>query len=435
MIPLWKLPRSSFSFGACAFSSGRPDAEQHRRQAQLLLKRRHDGNRSALAREDRLLAEAALDRAAGGLDERVVERRHPRLAAVHARDLQLDGLRRDLPHVGLEQLRDLVRILIGHEPHADLRHRDGRQDRLRAFAREPGQQAVDFERRPRPRALERRVAGLAEQLRNAEVLLVLLLVERQRRPRLPLLLLQRQHIVVEARNLDAPAAVLHLREHLRQHERRIGHRAAEGSRVQVGVAASQVDLKVHEPPEPVAHRRHAAREHPRIGNDDDVGFQVVLVGADEVVEMLAADFLFALDHELHVHGQAAVLFHVRFDRLEVHEHLALVVGRAARVDLAVADRRLEGRRLPQVERIDRLHVVVPVKQNRRRLRRAEPVAVDDRIARRLDEADVLQADAAHLVGAPLGAALHVAGVLGQRADARNRQEALSVPRDSDRDSR
>ena len=131
----------------------------------------------------------------------------------------------------------------------------------------------------------------------------------------------------------------------------------------------------------VADRRHAALEHSRVGDHDHVGLQLVLVRADEVVEVRTADFLFALDHELHVHGQAAVLLHVRFDRLEVHEHLPLVVGRAARVDLAVANRRLEGRRLPQIQRIDRLHVVVPVEQDGGRLGRAEPVAIDDRIAR------------------------------------------------------
>ena len=121
--------------------------------------------------------------------------------------------------------------------------------------------------------------------------------------------------------------------------------------------------------------------------------ELVLVGADEVVEVDAADFFFAFEDELDVHRQPAVLLQVRFDRLEVHEHLALVVGRAARVDLAVADGRLERRRLPEVERIDRLHVVVAVEEDRRRARRAEPVAVDDRIARRLDQPDVLQADA------------------------------------------
>ena len=61
------------------------------------------------------------------------------------------------------------------------------------------------------------------------------------------------------------------------------------------------------------------------------------MGLDEVVEVGGADLLFALEDDLHVHRQAAVLLQVRLDGLEVHEHLALVVGRAARVDLAVAD--------------------------------------------------------------------------------------------------
>ena len=139
--------------------------------------------------------------------------------------------------------------------------------------------------------------------------------------------------------------------------------------MQVRLAAAQVDLEVGEAAQAVADRRDAAIEHRRVGDHHDVGLEQVLVALDEVVEVGAADFLFALDQELHVHRQVAVLLQVRFDRLEVHEHLALVVGRAARVDLAVADRRLERRRGPQVHRVHRLHVVVAVEQDRRRARR------------------------------------------------------------------
>ena len=221
-----------------------------------------------------------------------------------------------------------------------------------------------------------------------------------------------------------PAAILHLRDHLREDERRVGDGAAKGSGMQIGVAAFQLDLAVHEAAQAVTDRRHAAGEHRRVGDHDDVGFERVLVRDDEVVEVRAADLFLALENDPDVHRQPAVLLQVRLDGLEVHEDLALVVGRAARVDLAVADGRLERRRLPQVERIDRLHVVVAVEQDRRRALRAEPVAVHDRIARRLDEPDVLHADAAHLVRAPLGATLDVGRVLGQRADARDGEQGL-----------
>ena len=104
----------------------------------------------------------------------------------------------------------------------------------------------------------------------------------------------------------------------------------------------------------------------------------LFVSADEVVEVDAADLLLALDEELDVERQAAVLLQMGLDRLDVHEHLALVVGGAARVDLAVADGRLERRAGPEVHGIDRLHVVVAVEQDRRLAGRVEPVAVDDR---------------------------------------------------------
>ena len=99
---------------------------------------------------------------------------------------------------------------------------------------------------------------------------------------------------------------------------------------------------------------------------------------------------------------------------------------AARVELAVADRRLERRRRPQVERIDRLHVVVAVEEDGRRTRRAQPFAVDDRVAGRLLDAGVLQADAGHLVAGPLGAAAHVGRMAGQRADAGDGQILLQL---------
>src|SRR6185312_7486332 len=108
------------------------------------------------------------------------------------------------------------------------------------------------ERRPHPGALERGVAGLTEQLRDAEVLLVLLLVERQRRPCLPLLVLQSHHIVVEARNFDAAAAILHLRDHLAENESWIGDGTAERAGVEIRAAAAQIDLEVHQAAQAVA---------------------------------------------------------------------------------------------------------------------------------------------------------------------------------------
>ena len=61
--------------------------------------------------------------------------------------------------------------------------------------------------------------------------------------------------------------------------------------------------------------------------------------------------------------------------------LALVVGGAAGEDAPVLDARLERRPHPQVERIDRLDVVVAVDEDRRRTLGVQPVGVDDRDGR------------------------------------------------------
>ena len=248
------------------------------------------------------------------------------------------------------------------------------------------------------------VSALPEQFRRAELLAIAGLVERQLLELRPLLVAQRPHVVVEAGDLDAAALVLHLREDLREHHGGIGDRAAERAGMQIALRAAQIDLEVDEAAQAVADRGDAAVEHRRVRDHHDVGGEFVLVGLDEVVEIGGPDFFLALEDDADVHRQAAVLLQMRLDGLEVHEDLALVVGGAARVDLAVADRRLEGRRLPQVDRIDGLDVVVAVEEDRRRPLRCHPVAIDDRVARRLDQPDVLHADAAQFIRRPFGAA-------------------------------
>ena len=185
-------------------------------------------------------------------------------------------------------------------------------------------------------------------------------------------------------------------------------------------------VEVGEAAQPVADRRHAAIEHGRIGDHDNVSAQIGFVIADEIVEVRAADFFFAFDEELDVAGKAARLFQVGLDRLDVHEHLALVVRGTARVNLAVADRRLEWRRGPELERIDRLDVVVAVVEDGRLAWGAKPVAVHHRVARRVNQGDVLHPCRAKRVRGPFGGAPHVGGVLRQRADARDRQVLLQL---------
>ena len=89
--------------------------------------------------------------------------------------------------------------------------------------------------------------------------------------------------------------------------------------------------------------------------------------AHKLRDSLPSNLLLALHDHAHVHRQpSAASRKQRFQGLHMHPHLSLVVHRAARVEVAIALRRLEGRRLPLVQRLRRLHVVVPIQQHRRR---------------------------------------------------------------------
>ena len=95
-------------------------------------------------------------------------------------------------------------------------------------------------------------------------------------------------------------------------------------------------------------------------------------------------------------GSAAGRGEERLRGAEMHVDLALVVRRAAAEHPAVAGDRLERRRLPELDRVDGLDVVVAVDQRRRLAGGVEPVAVDDRMAAGLGDLDVLEPDPPHV---------------------------------------
>ena len=75
-------------------------------------------------------------------------------------------------------------------------------------------------------------------------------------------------------------------------------------------------------------------------------------------EIRAAGFFFAFDEEPNADRQLAVDRAMRLDRLDAKQEMSLVVIDASRVHRAVAYRGVVRRRLPELERDRRLHVVV-----------------------------------------------------------------------------
>ncbi len=102
----------------------------------------------------------------------------------------------------------------------------------------------------------------------------------------------------------------------------------------------------------------------RVGDHEDVRAELVLVLGGHLRHGLAVVLLVALDDELHVHGQAAASLDHGFDAGDLRVVLPLVVVGAARPDRAILDPGLEGWMLPELDRVDRLNVHVPVDQDR-----------------------------------------------------------------------
>ncbi len=117
--------------------------------------------------------------------------------------------------------------------------------------------------------------------------------------------------------------------------------------------------------------RRAGVDHARVADQRDPGRELVAVLVEEGRQALAAGFLLALDQHGDAAGQGARHRLPGAAGLDEGHQLALVVGGAAAVDIAgavVAGAELwrEGVALPELDRVDRLHVVMAVEEHMRR---------------------------------------------------------------------
>ena len=228
-----------------------------------------------------------------------------------------------------------------------------------------------------------------------------------------------------------PVGVVQRGEQVGQRVQRVGHGAAEGAGVQVDGRPAQVDLASASPRMPMQALGTSAAEHAGVADDDDVAGQPVAPLAQQRGEVRRAGLLLALDQEActvtaGVSRPVAARCARRPSRWNAT--LALVVGGAAGVQLgSPLDGRLERRVRPQLQRVDRLHVVVAVDERDRRVRR-RPTATRRRPpgARRRPDLDGGEPGRRKRLGQPLGAAPHVRRVRRVGGDRRDPQPGVEV---------
>jgi len=111
----------------------------------------------------------------------------------------------------------------------------------------------------------------------------------------------------------------------------------------------------------------------------------------------------------------------------VSEQLSLVIASAAGDEIAAANRRFKWRRLPSIERINRLHIVMPVNEDGRTFWRALPACGDERMAFCWNDPHVAKTDAPQVPCEPIRATHDVAFVFRLSADGREADEVHKLP--------
>ena len=320
--------------------------------------------------------------------------------------LHRHALRRDGLDMFRKELRDGLRILVRHQTHRNLRMRLARNDRLRPFADVAAPDAVHVQARTDAHALQRRETLLACERLHTQAAHIFLRIVRCPAQHLPVFPAQLDHVVVEALDGDVAILVDQRIDHLAERVDRIVDRAAVVARVKVFLRPLDRNLHVGDAAHAAVDGRDLLVEHRRVGNQDDVAGQQLLVCLDPFRECRRAHFLLTFKDELDVVAELPGT-HQIFERLDVHERLALVVIRTACVDGSVADLRLKGRGDPQVERIDRHHVVVAVDQDGRQFRIDQLFTVDHRMSGGLHDLGLVGAGSQQQLGQALGTTVHV----------------------------
>ena len=205
--------------------------------------------------------------------------------------------------------------------------------------------------------------------------------------------------------------------------------------MQIAVGAGELHLLVDEPAQRCRHHRRRLVPHAGVADQRQVQLELRGVVLDEAEQVIGAAFFLALDHHGDRERQLAGDRHEGATGFDESHHLTFVVAGPARNDdlAAVGERRdawRERRRVPQIERIDRLHVVVAVEQHARALAVAltATLAHDDRVTLGLPNAG-LKADAGQVLGHISSGRLTllaVGGIGRDRLDAQELEQPLEA---------
>lgn len=239
------------------------------------------------------------------------------------------------------------------------------------------------------------------------------------------------HTVVEMRNGDAPLIVVQTGNNLAHDADRVDGNAAIHAGMQVDVGALDGEFLAQKPAQHGHDGGCFAFEQSCIADQRDVGPQFVCVVFHEGHKAGRSAFLFALKEKGDAAGQGTMHMNPGAAGFQKRHQLPFVVGRAAtandRTFGGVFNLRIKRIIVPQVQGIDRLHIIMAIEQQMRSVAVFVDVAHNHRMTggfaflRRHTQTRQIRHQP---IGSRL-AMLRVGGIGGNRRDAQQLFEALS----------
>ena len=278
--------------------------------------------------------------------------------------LDVHGCRSDRPDVALDRLEHVLGTLRGHEPARDAGVRHRRDRRHQTICGVAGVDRVQLQRRPEGGALPGGPARVAHERAQVERRSLGRRVPAGRCEPLPLGGRDRDDVVGKPVDGDRAVRVMHARDDLGEDLRGVRDGAAVLARVRVDPGAPHDQLDVAEAPRPEHHAGRAGEGLGAVGRDREVAAKQLAMCLQDGSQPGREDLLLALEQHLHVERERA-LGQQALERDEHRDERPLHVRRTAPVHRVAADDGRERRARP-VRLVDhRLHVVVPVQEDRR----------------------------------------------------------------------
>ena len=197
---------------------------------------------------------------------------------------------------------------------------------------------MNLQRGPRPGAIKNGVARFAgKAFRSDFGFSISLFVKGKTLPGFEFVFARSLHAPVEAGDQHVTFRILQLADDFNQRKERIRRRAPIHTRMQIHLGSVRFDFRIDQSTQADAQSRKIRSEQFRIADQREISLQLGLLLFHIFCDGFAANFFFAFKNNFHINRQLAIAgFHQRLERLHFHPKLALIVDRAARINIVVA---------------------------------------------------------------------------------------------------